>query len=186
MPLFKKNKSKGKVDQLVKAGDVAGLIAVITGPNPALERADAVHELPRFSEEVEARHMDAAHAALTSAVQDPDAEVRCSALFAVGEFRWVDSVERLIAGTHDSEWMVRVFATTILGRFPGERTVGTLGTVVARDAEGMVREAAASSLGELADPNALEPLRRAAAEDPDREVRKAAKGAVKRLESGPA
>jgi HEAT repeat protein len=183
MPLFKKPKSK--VQQLVTAGDVAGLIALITGPNPPPERADAVHELPRFSEEVEARHRDAARAALTSAVQDPEAEVRCSALFAVGEFRWVDSVEHLIAGTNDSEWMVRLFAATILGRFPGERTVGTLGTVLARDAEGMVREAAAASLGGLGDPTALAPLRRAAAADPDREVRKAAKGAVKRLENVP-
>lgn len=186
MPLFKKRKSKGKVDQLVKMGDVAGLIALITGPNPTLERADAVHELPRFSEEVEAHHKDAAHTALTSAVQDPEAEVRCSALFAVGEFRLEDSVERLIAGADDSEWIVRLFAVTILGRFPGERTVAKLGTVLSHDAEGMVREAAASSLGELADSAALEPLRRAAAEDPDREVRKAAKGAVKRLENGPA
>ena len=180
MPLFKK---KSKVDQLVKAGDVAGLIAVITGPNPALERADAVHELPRFAEEIEARHRDAARAALTSAVQDPDAEVRSSALFAVGEFRWEDSVERLIAGADDSEWMVRVFAVTMLGRFPSERAVAKLGAVLAHDAEGMVREAAASSLGELGDRAALEPLQRAAAEDPDREVRKAAKGAVKRLEN---
>jgi HEAT repeat protein len=184
MPLFKKSKSK--VGQLVKAGDVAGLIAVITGPNPALERADAVHELPRFSEELEARHREAAHAALTSAAQDPDAEVRSSALFAVGELGWEDSVERLIAGTDDSEWIVRVFAATLLGRFPGERTVAKLGAVLARDAEGMVREAAASSLGELGDSTALEPLRRAAAEDPDREVRKAAQSAVKRLENDPA
>ena len=185
MPLFKKNKSKGKVDQLVKAGDVAGLIALITGPNPALERADAVHELPRFSDEVETRHRDAAHAALTSAVQDPEAEVRCSALFAVGEFGWDDAVDRLVAGTEDSEWMVRVFAVTLLGRFPGERTVTKLGAVLSHDAEGMVREAAASSLGELGDPTALEPLRSVAAEDPDREVRKAAKGAAKRLEESP-
>ena len=184
MPLFKKPKSQ--VDRLVKAGDVAGLIAVITGPNPTLERADAVHELPRFSEEVEARHKNAAHAALTSAVKDPDAEVRSSALFAVGEFGWDDAVDRLVAGADDSEWMVRVFAVTLLGRFPDERTVAKLGAVLSHDAEGMVREAAASSLGELADATALEPLRRAAAKDPDREVRKAAKGAVKRLENGPA
>lgn len=69
VPLFKRSKSK--VGQLAKAGDVAGLIAVITGPHSALERADAVHELPRFSEKVEAGHRDAALAALTSALQDP-------------------------------------------------------------------------------------------------------------------
>jgi HEAT repeat protein len=182
VPLFKKS----RVSQLVKAGDVAGLIAVITGSNPARERADAVHELPRFSEEVDARHRDEARAALTSAAQDPDAEVRSSALFAVGEFGWDDSVDRLVAGSDDSEWMVRVFAVTMLGRFPDERTTARLGAVLSNDVEGMVREAAASSLGELGDPTALGPLRRAAAEDPDREVRKAAEGAVKRLEGGSA
>ena len=182
MPLFKKS----KVDQLAKAGDVAGLIAVVTGPNPAPARADAVHALPRFTEEVEARHRDAVRAALANAAQDPDPEVRCSALFAVGEFGWTDSVERLIAGTHDTEWMVRVFAVAILGRFPGELTVALLGAVLANDSESMVREAAASSLGELRDPAALEALRRAAAEDPDREVRRAAKQAVKRMEGGSA
>jgi HEAT repeat protein len=180
MPLFKKS----KVDQLAKAGDVAGLIGVITGPNPAPARADAVHALPRFTEEVEARHAVAVRAALTNAAQDPDPEVRCSALFAVGEFGWADSVERLIAGSHDTEWMVRVFAVTILGRFPGEPTVARLSAALANDTEGMVREAAASSLGELGDPAALDALRRAAEEDPDREVRRAAKQAVDRVEGG--
>jgi HEAT repeat protein len=182
MPLFKKS----TVDQLAKAGDVAGLIAVITGPNPAPARADAVHALPRFIKEIEARHRDAVRTALTNAAQDPDPEVRCSALFAVGEFGWEDSAERLMAGADDSEWMVRVFAVAILGRFPGELTVACLGAVLSNDAEGMVREAAASSLGELRDRDALEALRRAAEKDPDREVRKAAKQAVKRVEDGSA
>jgi HEAT repeat protein len=182
MPLFRKS----NVAQFVKAGDVTGLLAVITGSNPARERADAVHELPRLSREVEAHHSDAARAALTSAAGDPDAEVRSAALFAVGEFGWEDSVERLIAGTDDSEWMVRVFAVTMLGRFPDERTVACLDAVIANDVEGMVREAAASSLGELRDPVSLEALRRAAAEDPDREVRRAAKEAVKQVEDGSA
>jgi HEAT repeat protein len=182
MPIFKKS----KVDQLAKAGDVAGLICLITGPNPAPERADAIHALPMFTEEVEARHRDAVRAALANAAQDPDPEVRCSALFAVGEFGWTDSAERLIAGTDDSEWMVRVFAVAILGRFPGDLTVARLDAVLANDSEGMVREAAASSLGELRDPASLESLRRAAAEDADREVRKAAKQAVRRVEGGSA
>jgi HEAT repeat protein len=179
MSLFRKS----KVDRLVNAGDAAGLIAVINGPNPARERADAVHELPRFSEEVEAHHKDAARAALVSASQDPDPEVRCSALFAVSVFGLEDAVERLATGTDDSEWMVRVFAVTLLGRFRDERAVARLDAVLANDVEGMVREAAASSLGGLGDTTALEPLRRAAAEDPDREVRKAAKRSVKQLEA---
>ena len=87
MALFKKRKVKDKVRQLVKAGDVAGLIEVITGAAPAKERADAAHELPRFSTEIEARHRDAAHSALTGATQDSNPEVRSSALFAWAELR---------------------------------------------------------------------------------------------------
>ena len=182
MPLFKKS----RVDQLVKAGDVAGLLAVINGPSPARERADAVHELPRFAEEVEVHHKDAADAVLVSAAKDPDPEVRSSALFAVSELGFEDAVERLVTGTNDSEWMVRIFAVTLLGRFRDERAVARLDAVLTNDAEGMVREAAASSLGELGDTTALEPLRRAAEEDPDREVRKAAERSVKQLESNSA
>ncbi len=178
MPLFKKS----RVEQLVKAEDVAGLIALITGPDPARERADAAHELPRFAEEIEARHRDAAHAALTRAVQDPDAEVRSSALFAISELGWDDAVEHLFAGAKDSEWVVRMFAVTMLGRFPGERVASVLGTVLANDPEGMVREASASALGDLRVSGGREPLRRASNEDPDREVRKAAEAALKRLE----
>lgn len=178
MPLFKKD----KVRQLVKVGDVAGLLEVITGAAPAKERADALHELPRFADEIEARHKDAAHAALTSATQDPNPEVRSSTLFALAELRWDDTVEHLIAATDDSEWIVRVFAVTMLGRFPEERVVFRLRAVLADDSEGMVREAAASSLGELGDQGAVEPLRRAASGDRDREVRRSADGALKRLE----
>ena len=182
MPLFKKS----KVDRLVKAGDVAGLLAVVNGPNPARDRADAVHELPRFSEEVEARHKDAVRAALASAAQDPDPEVRSSALFAVSEFDTEDALDRLLTGTGDSKWMVRIFAVTLLGRYRDDRAIARLDAVLANDVEGMVREAAASSLGELGDMAALESLRRAVAEDPDREVRKAAEKSVKRLESSSA
>ena len=161
---------------------MSGLIEVITGAAPAKARADAAHELPRFSTEIEARHLDAAHSALTAATQDPDAEVRSSALFAWAELRWDDAVEHLMAAADDSEWIVRVFAVTLLGRSPEERVVVRLGAVLAGDPEGLVREAAASSLGELGDPAAVEPLRRAASEDPEREVRKAATAALKRLE----
>ena len=178
MALFKKD----KVRQLVKAGDVAGLLEVITGAAPAKERADALHELPRFADEIEARYKDAVHAALTGATQDPNPEVRSSALFAWAELRWDDAVEHLMAAADDSEWIVRVFAVTMLGRFPEERVVLRLGVVLADDSEGMVREAAASSLGELGDQGAVEPLRRAASGDRDREVRRSAEGALKRLE----
>lgn len=179
MALFKKS----KVDQLVKAGDVAGLIALITDPDPAKERADAAHELPRFSKEVEAQHKDAAHAALTRAAQDPEAEVRSSALFAFNELRWDDAVEHLMAGAEDSEWVVRMFAITMLARFPDERVGHLLRTALADDPEGMVREAAAGSLGDRGADGAREPLRRAANEDPDREVRRAAQAALRSLEN---
>ncbi len=179
MALFKKD----RVRQLAKAADVEGLLEVVTGAAPAKERADALHELPRFADEVEARHRDTAHAALTSATQDPNPEVRSSALFAWAELRWDDTVEHLMAAADDSEWIVRVFAVTMLGRFPEARVVLRLGAVLAEDSEGMVREAAASSLGELGDQGAVEPLRRAASEDRDREVRRSAEGALKRLEN---
>jgi HEAT repeat protein len=179
MPLFKKS----KVEQLVKAGDVAGLIALLTGSDHARERADAAHELPRFAEEIEAQYRDAAHAAVTRAAQDADAEVRSSALFALSELRWDDAVEHLMAGAKDSEWVVRMFAGTMLGCFPDERVAHFLGTVLADDREGMVREAVASALGDLGVPGGLESLRRAAHEDPDREVRKAAESALRRLEN---
>ena len=125
-------------------------------------------------------------AALASAAQDPDPEVRSSALFAVSEFDTEDALDRLVTGTGDSEWMVRIFAVTLLGRYRDARAIARLDAVLANDVEGMVREAAASSLGELGDIAALESLRRAAAEDPDREVRKAAEKSVKRLESSSA
>ncbi len=182
MALFRKSKAQSKVRQLAKAGDAAGLIAMITGPDPAKDRADAAHELPRLADEIEARHGDAAHSALTSATHDPNPEVRSSALFALAELRWDDTVDHLMAAADDSEWIVRVFAVTLLGRFPEERVVLRLGAVLADDPEGMVREAAASSLGELGDRRGVEPLRRAASEDREREVRRAAQGAVRRLE----
>jgi HEAT repeat protein len=182
MPLFKKSKAK----QLAKSGDVSALIALITGPDPGKERADAALELPRFSQEIEAHYKDVAHAALTKAGLDPHREVRSSALFAWAELGWDDSLEHLIAGTDDSEWMVRVFAVTLLARFSDERAVTRLGEVLANDSMGMVREAAATSLGDLGDPGGLAPLRLAAETDSDREVRKAATAALKRLEGGSA
>jgi hypothetical protein len=72
VPLFKKSKAK----RLAKSGDVSELIALITGPDPGKERADAALELPRFSQEIEAQYKDMAHAALTKAVRDPHHEVR--------------------------------------------------------------------------------------------------------------
>ena len=177
MPLFKKS----KVDQLAAAGDVQGLIAVVSGPDAPRDRADAVHELPRFAEKVEADYLDATRLALNVAAQDPNAEVRASALFAWAEFRWEDSVDRLLGGVEDSDWMVRLFAVTMLGRFRDGRIPERLGAILGADPEGMVREGAASSLGELGDPSAAEALRRAATEDREREVRKSAERALKSL-----
>ena len=182
MPLFKKNQAK----QLAKAGDVAGLIALIQEADEAKERADAAHELARFSGQIEAGHAEAARTALTDAAEDPDPEVRSAALFAWAELSWDDSLDRLLAATDDSEWMVRLFAVTMLGRFPGPRSVAALQEALADDSEPMVREGAASSLGQLADPATQGALRLAEESDPDREVRRAAKDAVKRLERGSA
>jgi HEAT repeat protein len=177
MPLFKKS----KVSQLVKAKDVASLIETATGSDPPKVRADAVHEFPRFAREIEANHMEAARSALNQASQDANAEVRASALFAWAELRWSESVDRLLAGLEDGDWVVRVFAVTMLGRFDDDRIPARLTKALDDDSEGMVREAAASSLGELRDPSTVEALRRAANGDREREVRKAAEQALKSL-----
>jgi len=180
--LFNKNQAK----QLGKAGDVAGLIALIQQADEAKERADAAHELARLPDQIASGHADAARTALTDAAEDPDPEVRSAALFAWAELAWDDSLDRLLAATGDSEWMVRLFAVTMLGRFPGPRSAAALQKALADDSEAMVREGAASSLGQLADPATQQALRLAEERDPDREVRRAAKDAVKQLEKGPA
>ena len=182
VPLFRKN----QVQQLARAGDVAGLIALVEGGERVKERADAAHELARFSEEIESRHADAARTALTNAARDPDPEVRSAALFAWAELSWDDSLDQLLTATDDPEWMVRLFAVTMLGRFPRPRAVARLGQALADDSEPMVREGAASSLGQLADRGALGALRLAEESDLDREVRRAARDAVKQLEKGSA
>jgi HEAT repeat protein len=175
MPLFKKS----KVNQFVKEKDVASLIATATSSDPPKVRADAVQEFPRFATEIETNHLDAARAALNQACRDAKAEVRGAALFAWAELRWSESVDRLLAGLEDDNWMVRVFAVTMLGRFDDDRIPTRLAKTLNDDSDGMVREAAASSLGQLGDPSTIEALRRAATGDREREVRKAAEQALK-------
>lgn len=177
MGLFKKSKTKG----LVKAGDVAGLIAMATGPNSPSERADALNALAGFDETTAGSQYGDLLGAVRTAVRDPSAEVRTQALFALGQLRPPGAAEELLAAVEDADWGARLFAVILLASFPEARPMARLVAVVTDDEEGMVREAAASSLGDLGDPAAIEPLRRAADEDREREVRRAAKGALRKL-----
>lgn len=158
------------------------LIEMIGGPDPAEDRGEAANYLVFFPEEIAGEHREAATGALRSAVQDPSAEVRSQALFALGDLRLDGAEDDLIRALSDPDWGVRMFAAAILGRFQSARAIERLGAALRDDPEGMVREAAASSLGDCGDPAALDALRRAAAEDLDREVRKAARAAVKLIE----
>ncbi|MGH2700074.1 MAG: HEAT repeat domain-containing protein [Actinomycetota bacterium] len=178
MPLFKKSQAK----ELTKKGDVGGLIALATASDYPSERAEAVNSLARFHERVAGEHHGGVLGVIRAAASDPSAEVRTQALFALGELRPEGAIDRLLAGVEDLDWGVRLFAVTMLGKFPAPRVVARVAAVVADDPEGMVREAAAVSLGELGDPGAIEPLRRAAVDDPEREVRRSAKEALRSLE----
>jgi HEAT repeat protein len=178
VPLFKKSKAK----RLAKAEDVAGLLALATGPESPSERADALNALASFDEEAAGPHYGDVLRAVRTAVRDPSADVRTQALFALGELRPPGAVDDLLAAVDDTDWGARLFSVILLAHFPEARATARLIAVVDDDEEGLVREAAASSLGDLADPEAIEPLRRAANQDPEREVRKAAKEALRKLE----
>ena len=103
---------------------------------------------------------------------DPDADIRWQAAFALSRSRDSRVVEPLVAALKDTESVVRSAAASALGTIGDPRVIEPL-IATLKDSDPKVRSSAASALGDIKDPRVVEPLI-AALKDMDAEVRRAA------------
>lgn len=100
-------------------------------------------------------------------LQDPEADIRASALTVVGSFGDAKAVPALIPLMKDEDWWIRVSVAEILGRLGDSRAVPALIEALG-DAE--ARWASVEALGNIGDPQALPALAQLL-KDPQAEVR---------------
>jgi HEAT repeat protein len=178
MGLFKRNQSK----QLVKAGDVEGLMALATSDDEAT-RADALNALPALNGAMSPEQRATAHNLVMSALADANPDVRGQALFALWETEGGDAVDLMIEGLRDPDTGVRTLVAAMLGA--GDPSVMADPLIwLLQDDEAVVRQTAAEALASLGDPRAEAPLNKVASDDPDEMVRTAARNALAQLGTG--
>jgi HEAT repeat protein len=176
--LFKRNPAK----QLVKAGDVEGLLSLAASSDEN-QRADALNALPALDGAMTPEQRANSRGVMASALSDSSSDVRGQALFALWETEGGGAVERVIEGLGDPNAGVRCLAAAMLGG--GDPSVATNPLIASlQDSEAVVRQSAADSLGALGDARAEAPLDKVASDDPDAEVRAAAQTALDQLKAG--
>jgi HEAT repeats len=125
------------VRRLRRAGDVEGLIAQITAPDP-LTRAEAADALASLAD-------PRAEQSLLQALADPDPGVRANAVRALGVLKSGEAVERLLAALGDEDDDVRYMASWALGRIGDPRAIEQL-RLLAADGDGPAQDAARDAL----------------------------------------
>jgi len=178
MGLFKRNPAK----QLVKDGDVDGLLALATS-NDESTRADALNAMPILIEAMSPQQLATARDAVRCGLADANCDVRAQALFALWEMEGGDAIDHMIEGLRDPDAGVRLLVAAMLGA--GDPTVVSDPLISSlRDAKGVVRQAAVESLAALGESRAEPYLSKLASDDPDEMVRGAARKALAQMRIG--
>ena len=178
MRLFKRNPAK----QLVKNGDVEGLLALATSDDEATKAA-ALNALPILIEAMSPEQRATVHDLVRSGLAEANCDVRAQALFALWETEGGDAIDPMIEGLRDPDAGVRTMVAAMLGA--GDPTVACDPLIATLSDEApVVRQMAVESLATLGDPRAEAPLNKLASDDPDGMVRKAARNALTQLGTG--
>ena len=176
--LFKRNQAK----QLVKDGDVEGLMSLATADDEAT-RAEALNALPLLNGAMSPEQRATVHDLATSAAADADPDVRGQALFALWETEGGDAIDHMVEGLRDPDAGMRTLVAAMLGA-GDPSVVGDPLISLLRDDVPVVRQMAAESLASVGDPRAEAPLNKLASDDPDEMVRAAARRALAQLGTG--
>jgi HEAT repeat protein len=123
--LFRRSPAK----RLEKAGDIAGLIALLQSGSTD-DRADAANALARFPE---------AEDALIAALSDPHNAVRGQAIWALGELGSQRAFGQIADLLYDRDPIVRVFAVNALAWIDHAQSVELVRSL-ADDEDDLVRD----------------------------------------------
>lgn len=178
MGLFRRNKAK----QLLKEGDVDGLLSLATSGDE-VSRANALNALPVLNGAMSPEQRATVHDLVRSGLADANSDVRAQALFALWETEGGDAIDPMIEGLRDPDAGVRTMVAAMLGA--GDPTVACDPLIATLSDEApVVRQMAVESLAALGDPRAEAPLNKLASDDPDDMVRAAARKALAQLGAG--
>jgi HEAT repeat protein len=152
---------------------VVGLVASGCSPPPE-ERRLAIYELKAEPTEENVEQIRAL-------LDDPDRDVRATALNALVGLAVSDAAELTLRGLDDADGFVRATAAKLLGDLGEAEHAGVLAAVLVQDADPVARQRAAESLVRLGGERALQALARGLA-DPMERVRMAAVQGVAELD----
>lgn len=146
-------------------GLVLALVAALAGCSQSTdERISSIYELrkgePTADDET----------ALRAYLEDPDGDVRATALFALAGIPVADAVELSLEALEDPEFFVRMTAARLLGELGDPVAVPALAERLRYDEDWHVRQRAAEALGRIGGPEAAEALTEGL-DDPLKEVR---------------
>ena len=168
-----------KVERLERAGDVSGIIAVLSDRSDrTYERAHAAKALADRADRIGTVRGQAI-AVLMLAAEEPS-EVRKWALFALAELREPTALPAFRRAAADPDWMIRIFAAHGFDRLHSSDSLVEVVSLLG-DRESGVREAAAAALASIGDGRARPLLERTAMTDPYPWVRDAARDALETL-----
>lgn len=150
------------------------LESVATGSDHQLARIHAIWGIGQLE-----RRNQGPAAALVPLLQDADAEIRAQAAKILGDVRYGDAADELMAGLQDPEARVRFFSAQALGRIGHRPAVDAIVGMLAEndDQDVYLRQSGATALARIGDAEALGAL----SEHPSRAVRIAAVVALRRM-----